>query len=108
MNPSRGSRQYPFTATAYVTDEQTGSLVVRVLSLNGCFVQMGSALPEGTPITIKIGAGSSVFQARCKVVHSQPNRGIGVEFQDLEPRYAAVLETWLSEAKRLNMSEETI
>lgn len=110
MNPSRGSRRYPFTATAYVTDELTGSLIVaRItdLSLNGCFVQMSSALREGTPITIRIGAGSSVFQTSGKVVHSQPNRGVGVEFQNLEPSYAAVLETWLSEATHLNISEET-
>lgn len=79
----------------------------RIRRLNGCFEQMGSSLTESANITIKLGGGNSVSQAAGKVVHSQPNRGIGMEFQNLEPRYAAVLETWLSEAKHLNMYEET-
>jgi PilZ domain len=101
----RREPRYPFVATAEVCDEQTGSTIsarLGDLSLSGCFIRIINPLSIGTPITIRVSAGASVFHARGKVVNSQQGRGVGVEFQEIEARYLAVLEEWLLEAKNLN------
>ena len=63
---------------------------------------MTNTLKEGELITVKVTAGSSVFQARGRVVYSDLNTGSGVEFQDVESRYQSVLEEWLLEAEDIN------
>ena len=63
-------------------------------------------LPETTLITIKVSAGTALFQARGRVVYSDRNAGSGVEFQDVEPHYQAVLKEWLMEAQEINKIEE--
>jgi hypothetical protein len=64
---------------------------------------MTSPLPVGTKITLHIGAGSSVFRASGRVVHSHVNRGFGVEFEreEIDSSSLAVLEAWLSEAANI-------
>jgi hypothetical protein len=49
----------------------------------------------------QVSAGTTVFQARGKVIYSDPNTGSGVE-----SRYQAVLEEWLLEAKDINRLTE--
>lgn len=67
---------------------------------------MANPVPEGTSITIRISAGKTDFQARGRVIYSDPNTGSGVEFQGVEPRHRAVLEEWLLEAKDINKLDE--
>ena len=57
-------------------------------------------------MTVKVTAGKAVFQARGRVVYSDPNIGSGVEFQGIEPRYQAVLQEWLLEAQDINKPDE--
>ena len=92
-------------ATAEVFNEQSNSTIwarLGDLSLHGCFIRMINPLPKETSISIRVSAGPSVFHARGKVVNAQPGRGVGVEFQEIEPVYQTVLEEWLLEAKNLN------
>jgi hypothetical protein len=67
---------------------------------------MANPLPEGASITIKVAAGKTGFQARGRVVYSDANTGSGVEFQGVEPRYQAVLEEWLLEAKGIDRIDQ--
>jgi hypothetical protein len=99
----RRSPRYSFVATAEVNLEGSTSVIATRLgdlSVHGCSLRTVN-LPEGASIIIRISAGNSVFQASGKVVYSQPSVGVGVEFQQIEPRYATVLEEWLLEAKTL-------
>ena len=59
-------------------------------------------LPQGASISVKIAAGKAGFQARGRVIYSDPNSGSGVEFQGVEPRYQAILEEWLLEAQGMD------
>jgi PilZ domain len=78
------------------------------LSQHGCYIQMTSPFPTGANISLHIGAGSSVFRATGKVIHSHPNHGCGVEFdrERLQPSSVAALEAWLTEAQALHTSDE--
>lgn len=108
MNGHRRSERYPFVATANITDHSTGSIITARLgdlSLQGCYIQMTSPLMKGTEITIHVSVGTSLFQAVGRVVNRQPNRGVGVEFEKVEPPSQAVLEAWLLEAKSMYPSE---
>jgi hypothetical protein len=101
----RRSPRYSFVATAEVTVEGTGPVIATRLgdlSLHGCYIRTTNPLSAGVSILIRISAGNSVFQARGKVVYSEPNLGAGVEFQQIEQLYLTVLEEWLVEAHRLN------
>jgi hypothetical protein len=105
----RRSPRYPFVATAEVTVEETGSVIATRLgdlSLHGCFIRTANPLSAGASILIRISAGNTVFQARGKVIYSQPNLGAGVEFQQVEQLYVTVLEEWLLEARGLNTPDQ--
>lgn len=100
----RRSFRCSFVLTAEVTDEQSRTLIARLrnLNLNGCYVELGNHLPEGSSITIKVAAGKALFEARGKVIYSDALRGSGVEFQRVEPVSQSLLELWLSETEDIN------
>ena len=103
----RRSQRLSFVVTAEVTDDSRTVIVrLRDLNLYGCYIEMANPRPEGTSISIKVSAGKTVFQARGRVIYSDPNTGSGVEFQGVEPHYQAVLEEWLLEAKDINKLDE--
>lgn len=108
MRNQRRSLRSSFVVTAEVTDENSRTVIARLRNLNlyGCYIEMASPLTERTPITIKVSAGKTVFQARGVVIYSDPNAGSGVEFQGIEPRSQAVLEEWLLEARDVNKFDE--
>ena len=103
LNPQRRSPRYSFVATAEVTDERSRTVIARLrnLNLHGCYVEMTNPLPEKSEISIRVTAGNAVFQAAGRVVYSDLHAGSGVEFQNVEPRFQAVLEDWLLEAQEL-------
>jgi len=100
----RRSPRCSFVVSAEVIDENSRSVVARLRNLNlfGCYIDMSNPLPEGASITIKVSAGKTVFQARGRVIYSEPNAGSGVEFQGVEPHYQSVLEEWLLEAQGID------
>jgi hypothetical protein len=106
---SRRSPRYAFVVTAEITVEGSTSVIATRLgdlSMHGCYLRTINR-PEGASIIIRISAGNSVFQAIGKVVYCQSKVGVGVEFQQIEPRYATVLDQWLLEAKTLTADELT-
>jgi hypothetical protein len=73
---------------------------VSELSLHGCYLDMMNPFPTGTMVLVKISAGDAYFEAKSKIVYSQPNMGAGVGFLEVKPDSQVVLERWLDEAKK--------
>jgi PilZ domain len=94
----RRTLRFPFEAPAEVSEEAaTSRMPARVteISLNGCFLQVGTPFPQGASIFVRIFVEGSFFEAHATVVYSQPNLGMGIAFRDLKPAFSAVLKKWL-------------
>jgi hypothetical protein len=99
----RRSPRYIFIASAELHEEQNDVRVasrVSELSQHGCYLDMMNPFPTGTVVLLKIFAGEQTFQSRARVVYYTPNVGAGVTFQDVEPKYEAILNHWLEEASK--------
>lgn len=97
----RRTPRYPFVAVAELIDTQSGTkMEIRVaeLSLNGCYFDMVNPLPDGTPIHVKIYFENDFFEAKGKVVYTQPNLGMGATFEELPAYSVPVLKKWLLRA----------
>jgi hypothetical protein len=98
----RGPR-YTFIASAELVDERADVRIasrVSELSLHGCYLDMMNPFPKETMVLVKIAAGDALFEAKAKVIYSQPNMGAGLGFLQVAPDSQAVLERWLDEADR--------
>ncbi len=73
---------------------------VSELSLHGCYLDMMNPFPKDTVVLVKISAGDAFFEAKSKIVYSQPNMGAGVGFLEVEAPSQVVLEHWLDEAEK--------
>lgn len=51
-------------------------------------------------VLVKIAAGDSFFEAKAKIIYSQPNMGAGVGFLEVGPESQAALERWLDGAEK--------
>lgn len=99
----RRTPRYPFIASAELIEQASDVRIasrVSELSLYGCYLDMMNPFPVATLVLVKISAGDMFFQAKSKIVYSQPNMGAGVTFLEVEPKYQPVLERWLSEAAK--------
>jgi hypothetical protein len=61
---------------------------------------MMNPFPTGTFVLVKISAGDSFFEAKAKIVYSQPNMGAGVGFLEVGPPSQEALDRWLDEAEK--------
>jgi len=103
--PARRGQRYPFFAAAEVVEIATQSkLNARTSDLGGfgCYMDMLNPYPFGTPVTIRITYNEVVFNAAGRVIYSQPNMGMGVSFDAVEPRDKTILENWLKELQQEN------
>jgi len=73
---------------------------VSELSRFGCYLDMMNPFPTGTMVLVKISAGEAFFEAKAKIVYSQPNMGAGVGFLEVAPPSQQVLELWLDGAEK--------
>ncbi len=71
---------------------------VSELSAYGCYVEIPSALPIDTTVTIKIFADAECFEAKAKVIYAHPNFGVGLVFQELSLQNGNLLRQWLLKA----------
>ena len=104
----RRSPRYSFIASAELIEERADVRIasrVSELSLHGCYLDMMNPFPTGTMVLVKIAAGDSFFEAKSKVVYSQPNMGAGVGFLQITPDSQAVLERWLDGAEKENQRQ---
>jgi len=51
-------------------------------------------------VLVKISAGDAFFEAKAKIVYSQPNMGAGVGFLEVAPPSQQALEGWLDGAEK--------
>jgi hypothetical protein len=98
----RGPR-YTFIASAELIEERADVRIasrVSELSLHGCYLDMMNPFPTGTKVLVKISAGEGFFEAKAKIIYSQPNMGAGLGFLQVAADSQIVLERWLDEADR--------
>jgi hypothetical protein len=98
----RGPR-YSFIASAELVEERADVRIasrVSELSLHGCYLDMMNPFPTGTMVLVKISAGDAFFEARAKIIYSQPNMGAGVGFLEVGPESQTALERWLDGAEK--------
>jgi hypothetical protein len=79
---------------------------VTELSLYGCYVEMPDPRPKGTQILLKAHSEGRYFESHGAVLYSQPNLGMGVGFQNVNPHYLTVLRQWLMEAARAKFGKK--
>jgi len=99
----RRSLRYSFIASAELIEEKADVRIasrVSELSLDGCYLDMMNPFPTGTMVLVKIAAGDAFFEAKAKIVYSQPNMGAGVGFLQVAPDSQVVLERWLDGAEK--------
>ena len=97
----RRTPRYPFVAVAELINEiEKTKMEVRVteLSLNGCYFDMVNPLPDATPIHVKIYFENEFFEAKGKVIYTQPNLGMGATFEEMPTYSVPVLKKWLLRA----------
>ena len=99
----RRSPRYSFIASAELIEERADVRIasrVSELSLHGCYLDMMNPFPTGTMVLVKISAGDAFFEAKAKIVYSQPNMGAGVGFLEVGPESQSALERWLDGAEK--------
>lgn len=99
----RRSPRYSFIASAELIEERADVRIasrVSELSLHGCYLDMMNPFPTGVLVLVKISAGEGFFEAKAKIIYSQPNMGAGVGFLEVGPDSQAVLERWLDGAEK--------
>ena len=104
----RRSPRYSFIASAELIEQKADVRIasrVSELSLHGCYLDMMNPFPQGTLVLVKISAGDSFFEAKAKIVYSQPNMGAGVGFLEVGTESQAALERWLDEAEKEKQQE---
>jgi hypothetical protein len=93
--------RFPFSAPAELVPEDTGGAVstrVKELSLYGCYLELSTPLPRGTPVLLKIFSGTEFFEARATVVYVDDHLGIGLAFRNVRAQYLVMLQKWLQAA----------
>ena len=97
------ARRYSFVAGIQVTDLAKGKQLVahtQDLSSFGCLVETVTPFADGTKVRVRITRGGARLIAQGRVVHSQPNAGMGVVFISFEPGSLPTLESWLTELRK--------
>jgi hypothetical protein len=97
----RRSPRIPFIAVAEIAHRDSGGRTsgqVSTLNLHGCYVETQNTLPVGREISIKIFAESECFVATGKVVYELANAAMGLAFEEVPTKSAALLRGWLLKA----------
>jgi len=96
----REAPRYPFVATAEQIELMTDTrLTARVseLSVKGCFLDSLNPFLEGTKVKVVIVHGNETFSTLGKVIHCQPNLGMGIAFSVVAPNQQEILNKRLAE-----------
>jgi hypothetical protein len=94
----RHAARRPFFATAEVTAPRWRYVVVartNELSRAGCYVDMPNPFHAGTELSIRLVHDGEVVELPGRVVHAQPNVGMGVRFACTGAAPLARLDRWL-------------
>jgi hypothetical protein len=95
----RTTIRVPFVAHAEITEAGANvSIVARVsdISKDGCYVDLRSALPQGTSVQIRIRTATEIFEASSVVGYTHPHLGMGLIFSEINSDSQAVLQKWIA------------
>lgn len=99
-SPERRSRaRYKFSAPAEITESDTERMVSGELSNLGhfgCYVKIADPFAAGASLKIAIKHNGQCLKARAAVRSSQPQKGMGLIFTDLDDRERKILDEWLT------------
>jgi hypothetical protein len=107
----RRSTRIAFAASAEITDDAENARSasqVSHLSLHGCFVQLPNPFPEGTAVTIEIYRDEDFVESPATVAFFQPQRGMGLTFNGMEPQFASILKKWIPQGEAVRRSRVTL
>jgi len=96
----RAVRRCPFVASVEVTELRSGTrLSARTseLGLGGCYVDALNPFANGTQVKLRIVRDQGAFEAKAKVVYSDPSFGMGLSFTEIAAEQRVILENWLEE-----------
>lgn len=66
------------------------------ISRDGCYVDLRSALPQGTSVRIRIRTTTESFEASAIVGYTHPHLGMGLIFSEINSESQAVLQKWIA------------
>src|ERR1700685_232562 len=95
----RTTLRVPFVAHAEIIEAGSGvSIGARVsdISESGCYVDLRSALPQGTSVQIRIRTATVIFEAFAIVGYTHPPLGMGLIFSEVNSESQAVLQKWIA------------
>jgi hypothetical protein len=96
----RGGDRHLVIASAEVVELSSGarfSTRTTDLGPGGCFVDTLTPFPVGSKVRVTVYKSNSHFECRGEVVYSQQGLGMGVAFDQLEPKQRQALDEWISE-----------
>lgn len=99
----RRTPRYLFSANAEFSETKSGARIearVSEIGMYGCYLETRNPPLEGTQIFVKIFKGTDFFESSAAVAYSNPNRGMGVKFRDVNRHFLPILQKWLLEAMR--------
>jgi hypothetical protein len=99
----RNAPRYPFIEEVEVTEILTDTKLVGKtsdLSIDGIYLDMLNASPEGTEVRVRISYKNTIFTTLGRVVFVLPNMGMGVVFTNVEDDQQAILQEWISKLSR--------
>ena len=96
----RAVRRCSFVSAVEVTDLGSATKLssrTSEIGMGGCYVDALNPFPVGTQLNLRIVRDQGIFNAKAKVVYSDPKFGMGVAFTDVAPKDKLTLESWLAE-----------
>jgi hypothetical protein len=96
----RRVKRCPFVASAEVSEVSTGTkLSARTseIGVGGCYVDALNPFHVGAAVKVRILRDQGAFEAKAKVVYSDPSFGMGLAFEDLAGEQRLILENWVAE-----------
>jgi hypothetical protein len=104
----RASHRHQLTAAAEVVDLNSGTRMnTRTIDVSqgGCFIDTMLTLPAGSRVRVFLFKSGTNLNADARVTYCQPGLGMGVEFTNLIPEHAPVLDAWLAEVEQQRLCD---
>lgn len=96
----RNADRHTFTASAEVVELSSGarfSTRTTDLGPGGCFVDTMLPFPVGANVRVTVRKDQTNLETGGVVVYSQTGLGMGIAFDNMEPRQREALDKWLTE-----------
>jgi hypothetical protein len=100
MNKERRTTlRVPFVAHAEISEPGSAvSIIARVsdISTDGCYIDLRSALPQGTSVQVRIRTATEIFEALATVGYTHQHLGMGLVFNKVNFESQAILQKWIA------------